>query len=138
VRKQWALLVFGILIVAGLALSFLVISRNPVRSRFGKIQLGMARTESERILGGSAGDYTTVPRAYLPKNQVRAGECSATPLEELPDWWWFDEGLIILAFDEADTVAYKVFVPALQPTIADCVEAWIENCRQRAQKLVSD
>lgn len=82
---------------------------------FATVEAGMTRAEVERALGGPAADYRSRPGFQ----RVGPGRVANLPAERGPftrDVWYFDEGVVEVAFDRDGRAAGKHWDDAGGPT----------------------
>jgi hypothetical protein len=84
---------------------------------FDRVEVGMSEADVNALLGGPAGDYTTMNVLQAPVRPM--GRTGTTPTG-----WFGNEGTIVIGFDEDRRVAWKQFI-----NVVSLDETWLEKCK---------
>jgi hypothetical protein len=111
VRKRWWLIPLAIVLMLTGAL-FPLLSPRPSRvtkANFGRIEMGMSRSEVEALLGGPPGDYRTLPATVSTATTWNAALVAGTE-----ESWLGDEGNVVIYFDAGGVRSFRF--EAAEPT----------------------
>jgi hypothetical protein len=133
-KLRWALA--GLVILAG-AVTFLAwlrpMSPAPVTlENYRRIKAGMSRAETEAILGGPPGDYSTGPtnsiHEHMMSTQVMANDGRPVWDDYVSGEWRSDAQSVYVIFDGSRTLSVQAFPNQL------IEQDWIENLLWRVRR----
>jgi hypothetical protein len=132
-KRRRLLLIVGVVVALGVLALLLwprrVVPENRIsQDGFERLEKGMTRQAVEEVLGVPPGDYVTEPVHFVrPVGQVLIADLRRPPDgPETEVIWQGNGGRIVVWFDERETVARKIYLPAAwDPPLRDRLRHWL-------------